>query len=292
MADLVEISEFPEGVYQIETTDPVIGGAPNVGTGAGMSNIPHLLLANRTRWLKNAIDNIVGGLTNFVTRPQFDDTQRPATTAFVRRELGNLRGQVVVNAAGALGPAHAGMRVLIQTSGVITLPLLASVPPGTAFLLVASSGFTPVIQASGADSIYVAGVAGAITLTEKTSLYLVAGTASWFGDLGDHALTKSALFGSSLGVSGYQRLPSGLILQWGQLGAPGALADETIAVTFPLAYPTSCFQAFAHDPNNVLSATQYQVSAHGWTTSGMSISYHRTGGAAGISAINWHTIGN
>lgn len=292
MADLVETSEFPEGVYQIETTDPVIGGAPNVGTGAGMSNIPHLLLANRTRWLKNAVDNIVGGLTNFVTRPQFDDTQRPATTAFVRRELGNLRGQVVFNAAGALTPAHTGMRVLIQTSGVITLPPLSTVPQGTIFLLVSSAGYTPTIQAAGGDMINSGGASASIVLPERSSLYLVAGTASWFGDLGDYTLTKSALFGSSLTVSGYQRLPSGMIMQWGQLGAPGSLADETISVTFPLAFPGACFQAWAHDPNNVLVTTQYQVSAHGWTASGMSISYHRTGGAAGISSINWLAIGN
>jgi hypothetical protein len=292
MADLSELSEFPEGIYQIETTDPVIGGVPNVGTGAGMSNIPHLLLANRTRWLKNAVDNIVGGLTNFVTRPQFESTQRPATTEFVRREIGNLRGQATFGAAGALTAAHAGMRVLIQTNGVITLPLSSTVPPGTAFLLVASSGFSPTIQASGADSISVSGTITAVVLPERTSLYLVAGAASWFGELGDYALARSPLFGSLQATSGFQRLPSGLIMQWGQLGAPGSLADETITATFPLAFPTACFQAWAHDPNNVLAATQYQVSAHSWTASGMSISYHRTGGAAGISTINWQAIGN
>jgi hypothetical protein len=292
MADLSEVSEFPEGVYQIETTDPVIGGAPNVGTGAGMSNIPHLLLANRTRWLKNAVDSIVGGLTNFVTRPQFESTQRPATTEFVRREIGNMRGQITLAASTALTAAHTGMRLLLQTNGTITLPSLASVPAGTAFLLIAASGFTPTIQAAGADVLHVSGSASAVVLPSRGTLYLVAGPGTWNGDMGDYALTRSPLFDATLTTSGCQRLPSGLIMQWGQLGAPGSLADETIPVTFPIAFPTACFQAFAHDPNNVLSATQYQVSAHGWTTTGMSISYHRTGGAAGISSINWVALGN
>jgi hypothetical protein len=48
---------FSGGIYQIEMTDPVLGGVPNVDTGAGMSNIPHLQLANRTAFLKKVIDD-------------------------------------------------------------------------------------------------------------------------------------------------------------------------------------------------------------------------------------------
>jgi hypothetical protein len=57
MANLTENpAVFESGIYQIETTDPVLGGVPNVATGAGMSNIPHLQLANRTAFLKGVID--------------------------------------------------------------------------------------------------------------------------------------------------------------------------------------------------------------------------------------------
>lgn len=58
MANLTENpASWESGVYQIETTDPVLGGVPNIGTGAGMSNIPHLQLANRTAFLKKVIDD-------------------------------------------------------------------------------------------------------------------------------------------------------------------------------------------------------------------------------------------
>lgn len=58
MANLTENpASWESGVYQIETTDPVLGGVPNVATGAGMSNIPHLQLANRTAFLKKVIDD-------------------------------------------------------------------------------------------------------------------------------------------------------------------------------------------------------------------------------------------
>jgi hypothetical protein len=58
MANLTENpAVFESGIYQIETTDPVLGGVPNVATGAGMSNIPHVQLANRTAFLKKVIDD-------------------------------------------------------------------------------------------------------------------------------------------------------------------------------------------------------------------------------------------
>lgn len=56
MATLIENTIWPAGIYQIETTDPVVGGAPNEGTGAGMSNIPHQQLARRTSYLKEQIE--------------------------------------------------------------------------------------------------------------------------------------------------------------------------------------------------------------------------------------------
>lgn len=73
MATLPETSEWVAGVYQIATTDPVLGGAPNEATGAGLSNIPALQLAKRTLWLKNLVEGAGVGqelgtlVTNFDT---------------------------------------------------------------------------------------------------------------------------------------------------------------------------------------------------------------------------------
>lgn len=46
-------------------------------------------------------------------------------------------------------------------------------------------------------------------------------------------------FGSSLGASGYQKLPSGLIIQWGTV-ASNSVAPYTTTVTLPIAFPTLC----------------------------------------------------
>lgn len=53
------------------------------------------------------------------------------------------------------------------------------------------------------------------------------------------ATLAAALTGAnqSLSASGYQRLPGGLILQWGEVTTS---ASGDVSVTFPLAFPTAC----------------------------------------------------
>lgn len=55
MSFLTESANYEEGVYQLEITDRVIGG-PN-----GISNLQAKQLANRTAWLKQAIDTLESG---------------------------------------------------------------------------------------------------------------------------------------------------------------------------------------------------------------------------------------
>lgn len=50
MANLTESSIFEAGIYQLETTDPVLGGA------SGIANLQAKQLANRTKWLKDRVD--------------------------------------------------------------------------------------------------------------------------------------------------------------------------------------------------------------------------------------------
>ncbi len=50
MANLKEQEIFEEGIYQIETTDPVVGGEN------GVTNKPIRQLANRTKYLKEQVE--------------------------------------------------------------------------------------------------------------------------------------------------------------------------------------------------------------------------------------------
>ena len=56
MANLPEESRYDDGVYQLELTDPVVGG-PN-----GVSNAPLRNRATRTRWLKDQIAEMLQAL--------------------------------------------------------------------------------------------------------------------------------------------------------------------------------------------------------------------------------------
>ncbi|MEW5833052.1 MAG: phage tail protein [Campylobacterota bacterium] len=55
MAYLDEAEVWEEGIYQWETTDPLIGG-PN-----GIDNVPTKQLANRTAWLKKLFTDLFNG---------------------------------------------------------------------------------------------------------------------------------------------------------------------------------------------------------------------------------------
>jgi hypothetical protein len=52
------------------------------------------------------------------------------------------------------------------------------------------------------------------------------------------ALSSTALGAKSISATGYQTLPSGLIMQWGTVSVTGG---STATFTFPLAFPTACF---------------------------------------------------
>jgi hypothetical protein len=58
MANITESEQWDDGVYQLETTDPVQGGAD------GVDNLPHKALANRTTWLKAAIETVQNTISN------------------------------------------------------------------------------------------------------------------------------------------------------------------------------------------------------------------------------------
>lgn len=92
MASLPESSTFDAGVYQLELTDPVIGGP------SGVSNTPLKNLANRTKYLKDHVDALESSraplaspaLTGTPTAPtasQGTNTTQLATTAFVQAEI-------------------------------------------------------------------------------------------------------------------------------------------------------------------------------------------------------------
>ncbi|MFN8682763.1 hypothetical protein ACDP63_16715 [Paracoccus sp. P2] len=113
MANLPETNTFPAGIYQIELTDPVVGGVD------GISNVQARQLANRTRWLKNVADEVIaargGGETlgdRLAGYDAFAPEQQTTIIAGVQEALG---------LAGVLARDLAALRQRIFAQGVVTI---------------------------------------------------------------------------------------------------------------------------------------------------------------------------
>ena len=207
MANLAETSNFDDGVYQLELTDPVQGGA------TGVDNKPLLNLANRTRWLKDQITSILGSLAAAATlnSPTFtgspkaptssagDSSTALATTAFVN---GLVEGMSTVSCSGSanvtLSQAQYGVSIITLT-GVLTGNINLIFPTQTGKWLVVNN------------------TTGAFTVTAKT-----AGGSGYIVRQG---------FGYNLYGDGTNILPAGVQTFSGPAAAPTLQAMEVYYTT-------------------------------------------------------------
>lgn len=80
---------------------------------------------------------------------------------------------------------------------------------------------------------------------------------------------KLTQFENSLGTSGYQKFPNGLIIQWGYSGVLTGNANN--AVTFPITFPTACVNASATCQYSTVVSGGHVLVINSITTSGMNI---------------------
>lgn len=170
-----------------------------------------------------------------VTPPQFDNDTSLATTAFVQRALGNMSSAKIVNSTGDILAADAGKFIeVLGSSGniTLTLPDISTVPSGTTFEFYNNSGFACIIQRSGSATIADgSGVAQtSYALRVQSTARLISDGFNWF--------LTTGVGGYQLATTGYQRLPSGLIIQWGNLTTDGG-GNGTF--THPIAFPNTRF---------------------------------------------------
>ncbi|CAI8864268.1 phage tail protein [Pseudomonas zeae] len=193
-----------------------------------------------TEGLNTQLLEAIRGKKLFETPPQFDVSQKVATTEFVQRALGSLAGQTNYVGDVSLTVADVGKLSIFTSPGTVTLPEWSTVPAGGLVSLVAGSGGLNVKVRSGESLGTASAGAPDNTLSFVGGSYvtfrrlLLGG--GWGLDSGDGALKYSPAFTASLNTAGgYQRLPSGLILQWG-LATGGALSET---ITYPIAFPKS-----------------------------------------------------
>lgn len=185
----------------------------------------------------------------FTTPAQFDNTTRAATAAFVRTFGASFSDVLTVSAAGALANASVGGNVkLAGATYTSTLPLASAVPAGGRINFHVTATGAVTLARAGADTLSppVGAAVTLLALAAGDTLELTSnGVSAWVITGGSLALAYASGFGSSAAASGYQRLPNGLIIQWGALTNTGA----TDTVTFPIAFPNSVWSVVAGQSN-------------------------------------------
>lgn len=227
----------------------------------------------------------------FQTAAQFDNTTKVATAAFVQGARGNVSGISAPNTSTVLAASHAGQLILfngLNAGQTLTLPPAASVLSGTSIHFTNAAGI-PVTIAGNAAEVIVHNTVGAdsisanlLILGKGDSTTLIQSGGSWYELQG---LRTEALGANSIASSGYQKLPSGLIIQWGF----GATVAGSLAVTLPITFPTGNLigMASTYGGSTNLLATVNAMSASQITIATVTSST----GVAANGQMAWIAIG-
>ena len=211
------------------------------------------------------------------------------TNVFVPTGAGNFKGIYVASTTQTLPVSSAGTIIGITAGGItLTLPARSVLRNGSTFFIKNTSGSSAstVLPPSG-DGFLAANGVGlySISLGAGDEVCITVFGTAWV--ISGPAVAKyQAVFGSSLSTSGYQKLPSGLIIQWG--GATSS-ATEDVTVTYPIAFTIGAYAllitpgtyghgAFANSASN--NATTFNFST--WTAVNTRV---------GLTSNSWLAIG-
>lgn len=112
---------------------------------------------------------------------------------------------------------------------------------------------------------------------------------------GKHAseFLETSAFGAatrSLASNGYQKFPSGLILQWGgggsDTGTPG-VAERT----FNIPFPNACFRVIPVDGAQSDTGVSHVISVRDWSASSFRYLVTTLSGSPATSVIHWVALG-
>lgn len=329
MANLPESASFDAGIYQIETTDAVIGGVN------GISNLQAKALANRTTWLKQQVDALNAlkgkGIAAHSTGSSYAGgdqviyqkniwqantaiTPREFNPANWTRQLGNAAEvDISTTSPAALGSAAVGASTtLARSDHVHAMPTLDALANtlitsnangeilrwnGTNWInnTLAEAGIAPVASPTFTGVPAGPTAAAGTNTTQLATTAFVDALGALKANLASPALTgtptapnpstglrSQALatmqkfadeFGSSIATSGWQKLPSGLIIQWGRASSTTA---GIISVALPVTFPSSKFFEVALPI--VGSALGWDTAQSTGNTSLSQVEFNRRGG--------------
>ncbi|GGY03761.1 phage tail protein [Paludibacterium paludis] len=199
------------------------------------------------------------GASTISTPPQFDKSTRVATTEFVRQAGLQSSGWFAYNASATLPPNVIGGTVELYGSTQLTmvLPLSSAVLGGR--LEVYNYASVPcVLTRQGADLINgnATNTPTSLLLQPGDCVTLQGGSNAWFVLGGSGQLQFSGTFAGVMSGNGWQRLPSGLIIEWGY----SAVAAGITTITMPLAFPNACLGYTVSSANGDSTASPVSIA--------------------------------
>jgi hypothetical protein len=196
----------------------------------------------------------------------------------------------ILPSGGLLG----GQQLIAVAGGAADVITLTMTPAPTALSSTPKWWRATAANATTTPTVNTVGL-GAKTLVKGNNLPLAAGdipgAGAWMCSQYDVTLGKEVLmnpgvpvagFASSIAASGYQKLPSGLIIQWSSLSVGNATA-----ITWPITFPNACLQAIISDG----SSTAYACAIGNLSTTGATGWAKDNTGAYNVATARFLVIG-
>ncbi|EJL01471.1 MULTISPECIES: phage tail protein [Pseudomonas] len=223
----VDADNINSGAGQIKSIDLQVGATLEL-TGNGAS-----------AWWAGGTAQLQYSRVFGSTAAQFDSSLRLVNAAFAKRMGVEYSVFVPLTASSALGASSIGgiISAISPTPISITLPSTAGVAEGATIEVVATGSGAVTVLASGGD-VLASPVATGITviLGMGDNAEFVKVSTTWRLRGGSIALKYAASFAALFGSAGYQKLPDGLVLQWGVgITSTGGAATIALPITFPTA---------------------------------------------------------
>lgn len=197
------------------------------------------------------VNTALAGKPTAPTPAQFDSSTVLATTAFVQAAgLHYSDGPGIgLASSSSITAAQSGKWIEIQAAGiVVTLPALATTRSGlTTFTFRSPVEF--VLKANGTESILQGTAIGSNTFSVPAGLTFTVVSngqgGNWYVVAAGFGPTE---FEANRSATGYQKLPGGIIMQWGANTTAAGSASGNFSFAIP--FPSACLQLVACDSGN------------------------------------------